>query len=74
MLAEFGRLDWGVVGAYFAAMIAIGVFTSRRRQDTSDYFLGGRSLPTWAVSISIVATTLSAATFVGRRSSRTRGI
>ncbi|HEY8748884.1 MAG TPA: hypothetical protein VIM11_12965, partial [Tepidisphaeraceae bacterium] len=33
--------------------------------DTNDYFLGGRSLPTWAVSISIVATTLSAATFVG---------
>src|SRR4051812_5328275 len=65
VLAEFGPLDWGVVGAYFAAMIAIGIFTSRKKQDTNDYFLGGRSLPTWAVSISIVATTLSAATFVG---------
>jgi len=65
VLAEFGRLDWGVVGLYFAAMIAIGIFTSRKKQDASDYFLGGRSLPTWAVSISIVATTLSAATFVG---------
>lgn len=54
-----------VVLAYFASMIGIGLYTSRRRQDTEDYFLGGRSLPTWAVSVSIVSTTLSAATFVG---------
>ena len=65
VLAVFGPLDWMVVAVYFAAMIGIGLFTARRRQDTEDYFLGGRSLPTWAVSISIVATTLSAATFVG---------
>src|SRR5438270_13483314 len=65
VLAVFGPLDWGVVAAYFALMIFIGLYTSRRRQDASDYFLGGRSLPTWAVSLSIVATTLSAATFVG---------
>jgi len=65
VLAVFGRLDWGVVAAYLALMIFIGVYTARRRQDTADYFLAGRTLPTWAVSISIVATTLSAATFVG---------
>src|SRR5579884_2535776 len=64
-LAVFGSLDWLVVGGYFALMILIGVVTSRRRSDARDYFLGGRSLPTWAVSLSIVATTLSAATFVG---------
>ena len=64
-LAVFGPLDWLVVAIYFAAMIGIGIFTARRRQDTRDYFLGGRSLPTWAVSLSLVATTLSAATFVG---------
>jgi Na+/proline symporter len=65
VLAVFGPLDWIVVAVYFAAMIGIGLFMARPRQDTEDYFLGGRSLPTWAVSISIVATTLSAATFVG---------
>jgi SSS family transporter len=65
VLAVFGPLDWIVVAVYFAAMIGIGLFTARARQDAEDYFLGGRALPTWAVSISIVATTLSAATFVG---------
>ena len=73
VLAVFGPYDWGVVAAYFALMICIGVLTSRRRQDTKDYFLGGRSLPTWAVSISIVATTLSAATFVGAPEQSYRG-
>jgi len=73
VLAVFGPLDWGVVAGYFALMICIGVLTSRRRQDTKDYFLGGRSLPTWAVSISIVATTLSAATFVGAPEQSYRG-
>src|ERR1700735_2877154 len=64
-LAEFGPLDWGIVGLYFAAMIYIGVIAARKDQDTREYFLAHRSMPTWAVAISIVATSLSAATFVG---------
>ena len=64
-LAVFGPLDWGVVAAYFLAMIYMGVIAARKDQDTREYFLGDRSLPSWALAISIVATTLSAATFVG---------
>jgi SSS family solute:Na+ symporter len=65
ILAVFGPLDWGVVIAYFALMIYMGVFAARRDQGAREYFLGDRSLPSWALAISIVATTLSAATFVG---------
>ena len=65
MLAAFGPCDWGVVAAYFAAMIYIGVVAARKNQGTEEYFLAGRSIPSWALAISIVATTLSAATFVG---------
>lgn len=64
-LAVFGRLDWVVVAAYFAVMIYVGVFAARKNQAADEYFLGDRSLPSWALAISIVATTLSAATFVG---------
>src|SRR6185437_4006437 len=64
-LAVFGPLDWGIVAIYFAAMIYIGVIAARKDQDTREYFLAHRSMPTWAVAISIVATSLSAATFVG---------
>src|SRR5260221_2001607 len=64
-LSVFGPLDWGVLGAYFAVMIYIGVVAARKDQDTREYFLAHRSIPTWAVAISIVATSLSAATFIG---------
>lgn len=64
-LAVFGPLDWGVVALYFAALIYIGVVAARKDQDTREYFLAHRSIPTWAVAISVVATSLSAATFIG---------
>src|SRR3954447_15097072 len=64
-LAAFGGVDWAVLAGYFALMIAIGFAVSRGKQNTREYFLAGRSLPTWALAVSIVATTLSAATFVG---------
>jgi solute:Na+ symporter, SSS family len=64
-LATFGAADWAVVAAYWLAMIYIGVIAARKDQNTEEYFLGGRSLPTWALAMSIVVTSLSAATFLG---------
>lgn len=65
ILAVFGPLDWGVVGAYFALVTFVGLAVARKDQGEDEYFLGNRSMPAWAVAVSIVATTLSAATFVG---------
>ena len=62
----FTPVDWLVLSGYFAILIATGVWFSRKSlQNADDYFLGGRKMPTWAVAISILATSLSAATFVG---------
>ncbi len=62
----FLAADWIVLGAYFLVLLATGWYFARReRKDTKDYFLGGRSMPSWAVAVSIVATSLSAATFIG---------
>lgn len=57
-------LDWGVMAVYFTAVIAIGVYFTRRQRDASDYFLGRHSLPWWAVMLSIVATETSALTVI----------
>ncbi len=65
MPARFSMLDWLVLGGYFAALAGMGVALSRRQSGTEDYFLGGRRMPTWAVALSVVATAISAATFVG---------
>ena len=65
VLAEFTGVSWVVLGAYFVLMFVVGLTVSKGKQNAHEYFLAGRSLPTWALAVSIVATTLSAATFVG---------
>ena len=66
VIAAFTPIDWGVLGVYFALLVASGVWFSRKEQtSTEDYFLGGRKMPAWAVAVSIVATSMSAASFVG---------
>ncbi|MEM1329745.1 MAG: sodium:solute symporter [Planctomycetota bacterium] len=66
LLATFGALDWAVLSGYFVLLAATGiVFSLRKNENTEDYFLGGRGMPAWAVAVSVLATGLSAATFVG---------
>jgi len=60
----FTWLDYGVVFAYLALMVLIGVWTSRRQHSTDDYFKGGQRIPGWAAGISIFGTQLSAITFM----------
>lgn len=62
---SFGLIDWAVVGAYLLGMTLIGAHFARRQKTTGDYFLAGRSIPVWAAAISIVATSVSAVTFIG---------
>jgi len=61
----FTGIDWLVVALYLALMVAIGAVVARRQEGLSTYFLGGRSIPAWAVCLSVLATSLSAATFIG---------
>lgn len=62
----FAPADWIVLAGYFLVLGITGyLFTRRDTKTTEDYFLGGRRMPSWAVAISIVATSLSAVTFIG---------
>src|ERR1035437_9042287 len=72
-LAVFGPLDWSIVAAYFALVILVGFLVARKDQGTGEFFLGNRNLPTWAVAVSLVATMLSTATFVGVPDSSFKG-
>ncbi|MAO22309.1 MAG: sodium:solute symporter [Phycisphaerae bacterium] len=62
----FGIIDLAVVSGYFLLLAITGALFARHASKNSrDYFLGSRSMPSWAVAISIVATSLSAVTFIG---------
>ena len=58
-------LDVGVLAAYGVLLLLIGARSARGHQRESEFTLGGRNLPTWAVLCSMTATELSAATFIG---------
>src|SRR5437660_1189419 len=57
-------LDVAVILLYFAAVITAGLLLAGRQRDASDYFLGHRGLPWWALMLSIVATETSAVTVI----------
>jgi len=63
--ATFETLDWVVLAVYFAVVAAIGISCSRRSRGRDEFFLAGRRMPVLAVAVSVLATSLSAATFVG---------
>ncbi|ANY10422.1 sodium:solute symporter [Pseudonocardia sp. HH130630-07] len=57
-------LDLIVIVAYLVVSLGIGLWMSGRQKSNEDYFLGGRELPWWAVSLSVVATETSALTVI----------
>lgn len=65
MNPQFTLVDWTIVALYLALVLFMGAVISRRQKDSTYFFLGGRSMPGWAVAMSVLATALSAATFIG---------
>jgi SSS family solute:Na+ symporter len=57
-------LDLAIVFGYLAGVVVAGAFFARRQKTTAQYFLGGRNVPWWAISASIVATETSTITFI----------
>ena len=58
-------INWLIVGAYLAYVVVDGVRRARGTDEIQGYFLANRSLPWWAVGLSVMATQLSAVTMIG---------
>jgi len=58
-------LDLAIVIAYLLGVTALGMCFRRGQQNVTDYFLGGRTAPWWALAFSIVATETSTLTIIG---------
>jgi SSS family solute:Na+ symporter len=56
-------LDWTVLASTLAAIVAYGMYRGRRNRDIGAFLLADRSMPWYAVALSIMATQASAITF-----------
>lgn len=56
--------DLFVVAAYLAFMAGLGLWFSRRQTSTENFFVAKRSVPSWAMGMSMLATMVSSVTFV----------
>ncbi|MBA4137884.1 MAG: sodium transporter [Opitutus sp.] len=57
--------DWIVIISYLAGMLGLSWWLSRGQKDEADYYVGGRTLPWWALALSTMATQSSANSFLG---------
>ncbi len=64
-MAEFGTLNWSILIVYIVANLLLGWYLSKRISTAEDFYLGNRTTPWWAIGISVVATYVSALSFLG---------
>ncbi len=64
-MSEFGTLNWSILLIYIAANLLLGWVLSKRVETAEDFYLGRRTTPWWAIGISVIATYVSALSFLG---------
>ncbi|MEM6755789.1 MAG: hypothetical protein AAF586_01365 [Planctomycetota bacterium] len=65
VLNSFHPVDGLVIVGYLAVVSVLGVALAGRQRSMEDFFRGGDRLPWYAVSASLIATIVSAVTFIG---------
>ncbi len=58
-------IDWAIVVVYLVWIVWSGIQHTKDAKEIEGYFLAKRSLPWWAVGLSVMATQLSAITMIG---------
>jgi Na+/proline symporter len=58
-------IDWAIVVVYLVWIVWTGIQHTKDAHEIEGYFLAKRSLPWWAVGLSVMATQLSAITMIG---------
>ena len=64
MTPALHAIDLAIIVLYLLLVVGAGVYFARRQQTTARYFTGGREVPWWAISASIVGTETSTVTFI----------
>ncbi len=57
-------LDWLVITIYFAIIVGLALYFTRKQKNTQDYYLAGKKIKWWQSGASTMATQLGAISFV----------
>ena len=60
-----GTIDYTIIIIYLIGTVAFGAYIGRKIKSGKDYFLAGRSLPWWAIGMSLVVSDIGAVDMVG---------
>ena len=63
-MRELANVDYAVIAAFFAVMVGVGIYFSRRKQDAGAFFGSDKSVPWWLSGISFYMNSFSALAFV----------
>jgi len=58
-------LDYLIIGIYFVFVLGIGAILRNRMNTSEDYFLSGRSLPSWVTGLAFLGANLGALEIMG---------
>ena len=64
-MTVFSTLDWSILVVYIIGNLFLGYYLSKRISTAEDFFLGRKNTPWWAIGISVIATYVSALSFLG---------
>src|SRR5579859_2175288 len=63
--ANASWIDYLIIAIYFVATLGIGLSLRRRMKSSEDFFLSGRSLPSWVTGLAFVGANLGALEILG---------
>jgi len=62
---KLGGLNWSIIIIYLLANLLLGFVLSKKVSTAQDFYIGQKTTPWWAIGISVLATYVSAMTFLG---------
>ena len=65
MTNEFVAIDFYIVGIYLLLIIGIGLYVSRKRSNTSEYFLADRNVGWFVIGSALFASNIGSEHLVG---------
>ncbi|MCX5639168.1 MAG: sodium/solute symporter [Planctomycetota bacterium] len=64
MSGSLGGIDIGILVLYCIAVIAMGIYYTRKSQTAEQFMVAGRSIPAWAAGLAVMSTYTSSISYI----------